>query len=766
MGSGSSAIVGPAVTAAMLLAFAVLDRAGVRIENPALLFLIGVAFTGYVGGLRPALLSAALALVFSLFYFSIPASPLTYTGSDQVRVVSIVLGTLAVAILTGLLRERLGRAERDAVRDREARIASDAGTSERRRVFDLLERVPASVAITRGPDHIIEIANARFRAGTGGDPVGKALRDAFPNIEVGAAIDGLDRAFVGRETVTVDELLVPYEFEGKADAAYLNAVFAPIGGPGPMEGVLVFAANVTESVRARERLQALLVEQGAERARLQMILDQLPEGVTISDEGGTFSLRNRAAEQLFPWPDRSLDTVLTQAEYLHPDGTPYPPDMLPGARARRGESVRGEELLVRVREPFREVPILMNSVALRADDGRLLGTPSVFQEISEIKALERERAKQHMQLRDSETKLRATIGVALDALISMGSDGLITEWNASAEEIFGWRRQDVLGREMADTIIPTRYRDAHRNGLKRYLDTGRGPVLGRRIEIEALHRDGHEFPIELAISAIETEDGRSFTAFVRDISARRRLEATQAAALVEAQHALRLRDEFLAAAAHDLKTPLTAVKGHVQLIRRRLADAVPANIVSSMDHVERSTGRMNSLINELLDVARLQAGHTLSLDRREIDLNVVVHRVVDAVTRDTQSNAIRVVTSPAPIIGRWDSERIERAVTNVVSNSLKYSPDGGEIVIAAAQVADHGRAFAVVTVRDHGIGIPEVDLPRVFTRFHRGGNTKSIEGTGIGLEAARRMIELHDGSIDLASTEGIGTTVTIRLPLD
>jgi PAS domain S-box-containing protein len=761
--------VGPALTAAVLLAFVVLEATVVRIQNPAPIFLIAVTFAGYIGGLRPALVSAAFAIVFSLYYFAVPGHPLTYVPADQARVTSLVLGTTAIAVLTGLLRERLVRAERATARERATAAAREAGSRERQRLFAFLDTAPAAVAYLRGSDHIVELANARFRRGGGGaDPVGRPLAEAFPQVDLSPVLAALDQAYESGEAVTVDELAIPYrDTDGTMRRTYQNLVFAPSRDEaGAPEGVFLFASNVTASVEARERLQLLLAEQSAERERLQLILDQLPEGVTISDASGTFILRNRAAETMFPWPDRRVETVIANAEYLHPDGTPYRPDDLPGVRARRGEIVQGEELIVRVREPFHEVPILMNCALLRGSDGTAIGTVSVFQDISGRKRQEAERTAEQQRLRDSETKLRATVEVALDALVAMDTEGRITDWNPSAESIFGRSRSEVIGQEMAAVIIPERYRESHRGGLRRYLETGQGRVIGKRIEIEALHAQGHEFPVELAISAVRTSAGQSFTAFLRDISARRRLEAAQAAALAEVRQALRLRDEFLSAAAHDLKTPLTAISGHLQLIRRRFGDGLAPRVAASLDEVERSATSMNQLINELLDVARLQSGQSLTLDLRDADLVAIARAVVDRAAERTPRHALELRAAAPTLVATVDPARIERVLTNLVDNAMKYSPSGGLVTVAVERQVDAGWTWAVVVVRDQGLGIPAADLPRLFTRFYRSSNTTGISGTGIGLEAARRMVEQHGGTIGVESVEGAGTTVTVRLPLE
>jgi len=248
----------------------------------------------------------------------------------------------------------------------------------------------------------------------------------------------------------------------------------------------------------------------------------------------------------------------------------------------------------------------MSSTALRSSDGAPIGTVSVFQDITARRELERAQAEEQRRSVESERRLRASLDVSLDAHVAMDSTGRITDWNPSAEAMFGRSRANVLGQEMADVIIPERYRAPHRDGLRHYLATGQGRVIGRRIEIEALRHDGTEFPIVLAIAAVELDGGPAFTAFVRDISARKRSEAAQAAAIVQVQSALTVRDEFLSAAAHDLKTPLTTMKGHLQLVRKRLgADASDA-VRTSLDHGERAAARMAGLVAELLDVAHLQ----------------------------------------------------------------------------------------------------------------------------------------------------------------
>lgn len=373
--------------------------------------------------------------------------------------------------------------------------------------------------------------------------------------------------------------------------------------------------------------------------------------------------------------------------------------------------------------------------------------------------------QQQLRLRESDARLRATVEVALDAVVTMDEAGRIIEWNPGAQATFGWSRDEVLGRTMVETIIPVRYRPLHLEGLRRFLQTGSGKVLNRRIEIEALHRDGHEFPVELAISPIRLDRKFLFTGFIRDITSRRRIDEVQTAALVEVQEALRLRDEFLAAAAHDLRTPMTTIKGHLQLIRRRLGEPVSDPIATSLAQLDRGTAKMIDLINELLDIARIRTGQPPSLDLREVDLVALTQNVADAFAGQAPRHEVTIRAVVPRLVGIWDPVRLERMLTNLVSNAIKYSPDGGQVTLTATEESDRGVRWAVVSVSDQGMGIPEADLPRLFTRFFRASNVEGIEGTGIGLEATRRIVELHRGTIQVSSREAAGSTFTVRLPM-
>ena len=236
-------------------------------------------------------------------------------------------------------------------------------------------------------------------------------------------------------------------------------------------------------------------------------------------------------------------------------------------------------------------------------------------------------------------------------------------------------------------------------------------------------------------------------------------------ALAELQQLLRARDEFLSSVAHDLKNPLANMKGQAQLVRRRLARAgtmQPEQVLAGLASIDGSATRMGALIDDLLDTARIELGRPMELRRRATDLVALAQHVAAEHQQATESHRIRVQAAVPTMYGNWDAERLDRVLTNLLNNALKYSPDGGEVLVTIEQ---EDRA-AVLAVRDEGIGVPAADLPHIFERFRRGSNVAGrIGGTGIGLAGVRALVEDHGGTIAVESQEGVGSTFTVRLPL-
>ncbi len=255
---------------------------------------------------------------------------------------------------------------------------------------------------------------------------------------------------------------------------------------------------------------------------------------------------------------------------------------------------------------------------------------------------------------------------------------------------------------------------------------------------------------------------------VEDLARRAATAVDNARLHREAQEALRVRDEFLASASHDLKTPLTAIRGMTQILQRRAerlgGDA--GTLQEVLGTIDTAVTRMSGLVGELLDLTRLETGRPLELNRERCDLAALVRSVAAEHQRLTHLHRVAVQIEPEGLSGLFDSARLERAFSNLLSNAVRYSPEGGAISVRLTR--EHGRSsLAVLRIQDEGIGVPAADLPRIFERFYRGSNVPGkIVGTGIGLSGVRQIVEQHGGSVHVESVEGRGSTFTIVLPLD
>lgn len=302
------------------------------------------------------------------------------------------------------------------------------------------------------------------------------------------------------------------------------------------------------------------------------------------------------------------------------------------------------------------------------------------------------------------------------------------------------------------------------------------PCFLREHQVRSAGRDEHRY-FDVIFQPLPQVEGRGRQRLVYavDVSAqvlaRREIEqalALRDEALAQMQETLAMREGFLAAAAHDLKTPVAAIKGRAQLLSRQIARGDmpnPTRLVESVAAIESGATRMTAMIGELLDLARLHSGQEIQIDRRRADLVSIVQQVVEEQQGRAHRHRIRVESVEAQLMGSWDPERLMRVLSNLLDNAVKYSPAGGDILIRVAY-ADSARSQAAIQVQDFGVGIRQADLPHIFERFYRGANVAGrIAGTGIGLEGSYHIIQAHGGDIEATSREGSGSTFTIRLPI-
>ncbi|MEO8973533.1 MAG: ATP-binding protein, partial [Ktedonobacteraceae bacterium] len=239
-----------------------------------------------------------------------------------------------------------------------------------------------------------------------------------------------------------------------------------------------------------------------------------------------------------------------------------------------------------------------------------------------------------------------------------------------------------------------------------------------------------------------------------------------------AQTAIRGRDEMLSLVTHDLKNPVSTIKGYAQLLKRQImkvSELDREQLVDGLTKIDATSTKMVTLINELLNMTRLQTGLPVELDREPTDLVELARKTTAEYQQTTEKHTLRVETSEQKITGKWDAPQLERVLGNLLSNAIKYSPDSNEIIVNVGIKADESgnSHIAVLAVHDSGIGIPPADIPHIFEQFRRASNaTGQFSGTGIGLSSAHQIIEQHGGTLTVESVEGDGSVFTVRLPLN
>ena len=398
------------------------------------------------------------------------------------------------------------------------------------------------------------------------------------------------------------------------------------------------------------------------------------------------------------------------------------------------------------------------SRALREREQRLQDTIASLEDRNG-KLREQREEMQHLQRqRQRAQELKSSIiDSSLDALISIDSKGRIIEYSKSAVEVLGWTREEAMGRDLATMVIPEQYRSAHAAGMEKFLETGEGPLIGKRIEAVALHRKGHQISVELALMATYLENDVVVTATLRDITERKASEAALIEAKSTAEEASLAKSRFLSHMSHEIRSPLNAVLGALEALGhgKDLSDDM-----RKMIGIARGSGNaLLHVINDVLDFSRIEAGQ-VEVREEVFDLGPIVREVFAAMmTRPVKPDLtlafLADAVSPLRVFG--DRDRVRQVLTILVDNAFKFT-ERGAITVVPRQIDVDGQSMWRVEVHDTGPGIPANMIDAVFGEFEQvdAARDTGYGGTGLGLAIARQLVQLMGGSVSVTSTEGEG----------
>jgi two-component system sensor histidine kinase/response regulator len=367
--------------------------------------------------------------------------------------------------------------------------------------------------------------------------------------------------------------------------------------------------------------------------------------------------------------------------------------------------------------------------------------------------------------------LNATVvELALDCIISIDHEGRIIEFNPAAERTFGYARADVLGKLMAELIIPPHLRRRHYAGMRRYLETGEAQVLGKRLELEAMRSDGSVFPVELAIVRVPLPGEPVFISYLRDLTVQQRAtealrEKTDDAlhARDEAFQANKAKSQFLAAMSHELRTPLNAITGYIELLMLGVHGVLAPEQLERLGRVKRSADHLSRLINDVLSFARLEAGR-VTYEIAPVGVDGLMQSAAEVLAPQMASKSVRYVARNECGNARVqaDREKALQILINLLSNAVKHAPPMSEIVLGCTRSG----ATLALSVRDAGRGIPAEKFDEIFRPFTQleDAYVGDRKGTGLGLAISREMARAMKGEVTVESAVGAGATFTLTLP--
>ena len=579
----------------------------------------------------------------------------------------------------------------------------------------IVEAIPDAIAIV-DREGVIADVNRHMVALTGqtrADLLGAPLRDCF--IEEDLADSCVRDAFalgsVGGCELTLRPRGGP-RIVVSCDVSTLQSVSSE------PDRVLVVAHNA--AAQAHALALASLVESADDA-----IVGKTVDGVITSWNSGAERLYGLSAQEVV---GRRFDIVI-------PEGAQQAElDML--RRIAAGERVEPYEA-ERLCKDGSPVAVSVAISPIMDATGHIVGVASMSRDLSARKL--------------AETKLRWMLEVAPDAILGVDASGSVELVNAQCERLFGYDRDELMGQPV-EMLIP--------DGL-RPVEAGQ---IGAGLELVTLHKDGTEIPVEISLSAMETPGGRLTMAALRDITERNRIERRLREQYVELERASKAKDNFLASMSHELRTPLNAIIGFTGTMLMKLPGPLNAEQEHQLRLVQTSGKHLLSIINDLLDLAKIESGR-VQIALEPVDCLRVIEEVVQSLQPLAQSKglALHVKTLDGPVTATADRRALGQILINLVNNAIKFT-DTGEVCLTLIPAAA-AQGPVRITVHDSGPGIPQADLGRIFRAFERStASAKATdEGTGLGLHISLKLAELLNGTITVSSVLGEGSDFTVSL---
>ncbi|MBL8126462.1 MAG: PAS domain S-box protein [Chloroflexia bacterium] len=601
-----------------------------------------------------------------------------------------------------------------------------------RQTREVLERVGSAFIEVDADWQItqINVAAEELLRMTRDELVGHQFQDVASAVSLDAVMEALETTMTTRQRTEVAEFACDFAGTWLTMRAYPTA-----------NGVSIYLHDITAERNLEQELRVA-------ETRFQALVEQLPAGVFMhtDDPLQTTMYVSPYLERLTGYATERSDvfhSFPTFREHIHPDDQPR---VIRAAQARAGRP--GQYALeYRFRRADGSYIWVSDTYASMVDDaGQIIAWLGILVDITAQK-----------EASDAIARLAAIVEASDDAIFSRTQEGIITYWNPAAERLYGYTAEEAVGQSL--TML---FQDKGEKLLSREADFAAEP--SRRFDSRHVHKDGSLVDVAVAVFPVRDAEGNiaGISGIARDIGGRLEAEQALRTALEAAEAGVRAKGLFLAMMSHELRTPLQAVLGYADLLLHAEAEALSGEQREDIGYIHQGASRMVHLIEQLLDLSRMEAGR-LALREEAVDVPAVLELVRQDIAPQAEAKGLAVrVRAPRRVPAVWgDAERVRQIVLNLAGNAVKFT-DAGEITLSARG----GEGWVEIAVADTGIGIAPGDQAHIFEEFRQVDSTLSRRhgGAGLGLAIAQRLAGQMEGAVRVASTPGQGATFTLRLP--
>jgi len=525
------------------------------------------------------------------------------------------------------------------------------------------------------------------------------------------------------------------------------------------KGKIVYFDGIVEDITESKQIEKEQVKALAEAAAARVAADTIDgmiDGVVVADLEGRIIQKNPASDKMFGYSGgevigRKLTEFIPEEEA--PKALKAISELLKTGAPKRNFEFTG------VRKDGNRFPILVSASVLRDEKGKVNQLIVAYRDITERKRVEE-------KLRESEEKYRGLVENVPDIIYSLNSKGEIVSINKTGTELLGHTEEELLGAYFSKVIFKE---DLNKCATSfNELKTGKRNIT-RGLKFRLVTKQGKIIHSELNAKATYDEDGNlvKTEGVIRDVSlleetmieldkSRKELEK----AYEELKNLDKMKADFLEMAAHELRTPIVAIKIYMDLIKDEKLGRINKKQKEKIGIVSKNIGQLTKIINEMIDVSRIESGK-LDIRKRYISISELVKMVVDDVKTMADEKGQTIMTEiPASLPGvLGDVDLVFKAFMNLLTNAINYTPKNGSITV---KVQDEERNIHII-VQDNGIGIPEEELEKIFDKFYTGSSSEH-KGIGLGLTIVKGIVEQHNGKIWAESITGKGSTFHVLLP--